>query len=151
MLTLGGHNNKRPLHTMAELDAIESRAARAVGLTPVAYIPDTEAGGLTFKGCLSIFRKLPFMPSLRVLRLVGLRSATWAPYMHEDIMRALAAGVASLPSVQVRSWYVDEVFSWGAVFVQPRARSISRWRKSRMTLAHGQHCDQALNAPFPMR
>ena len=62
----------------------------------------TEGGGLTFKGAIGVFRKLPFMPSLRVVKIVGLGSPTWAPAQHTEVLRALAAGLSSLPSLQVR-------------------------------------------------
>jgi hypothetical protein len=83
-----------------KLDLLEQKATKSAAVaSAVTYISTEEAGGLTAKGVANLFRKLPLMHGLRELRVVGVgyRGAS-----HDDVVRALAAGLAGLPSLQVR-------------------------------------------------
>ena len=67
------------------------------------HISDTEAGGLTLKGVAALCAKLPLMHGLRELRLLGLGGASWSNALQEGAVASLAAALATLPSLQVRS------------------------------------------------
>ena len=81
-------------------DARKPSRAGAVGnvVSAQAYVSDKEAGGLTVKGLMVFLRKLPFMHSLRELRVHGIGAS---PQNQHDVMRLLAAGLAALPGLQV--------------------------------------------------
>lgn len=102
-------------YTTEYLDDLESRAAKTVvAVNAVTYISDSEAGGLTFKGCVAFFRKLPFMRGLRELRVQGVGAAVASAALSAQMLSALSAGLHELPGLQVRSW--------------PRAPRVSRPR-----------------------
>ena len=63
-----------------------------------AYVSDNEAGGLTYQGLMVFLRKLPFMHGLRELRVHGIGASLQNQH---DVMRLLAAGIASLRGLQV--------------------------------------------------
>jgi hypothetical protein len=88
----------------SELDLLEQRTGKGKGVVPsaVTYISDTEAGGLTFKGCIQLFKKLPFMHGLRELRLHGVGSASWNCELHDEALLQLSSGLSKMPSLQVR-------------------------------------------------
>jgi hypothetical protein len=106
VLTLGDATLSNLLPTVT-LDELEARSAKnMVAVNAVTYISDSEAGGLTFKGCRSLFRKLPFMRGLRELRIHGIGTAQWSLAVTSQTLAQLAAGLQDLPGLQVCTFVV---------------------------------------------
>jgi hypothetical protein len=100
-LTLGDSTLSTPILTET-LDELEARFSKnVVAVKAMTYISDREAGGLTFKGCRLLFRKLAFMTGLRELRIEGIGTAQWSLDVTSQTLAQLAAGLHELPSLQV--------------------------------------------------
>lgn len=102
VLALGDPTLSSPILTET-LDELEARFSKnVVAVKAVTYISDSEAGGLTFKGCRLLFRKLPFMTGLREVHLQGIGTAQWSLAVTSQTLAQLAAGLHELPSLQVQ-------------------------------------------------